>query len=65
MESRAVPPYLVTVAIISGLTGERRPVSALMKYYALLSLLAGPGLIILLPYRFLSSLGVICSLHKC
>src|SRR5688572_29971770 len=52
MESRAVPPYLVTVAIISGLTGERRPVSALMKYYALESLLAGPGLIILLPYRF-------------
>jgi membrane protein YdbS with pleckstrin-like domain len=34
------------------LSGERRPVPALMKYYALESLLAGPGLVILLPYRF-------------
>lgn len=32
--------------------GERRPVRALMKYYALESLLAGPGLIVLLPLRW-------------
>jgi membrane protein YdbS with pleckstrin-like domain len=30
--------------------GERRPERALMTYYALQSLLAGPGLIFLLPY---------------
>jgi hypothetical protein len=30
--------------------GERRPEPALMKYYALQSLMAGPGLIVLLPY---------------
>jgi uncharacterized membrane protein YdbT with pleckstrin-like domain len=34
------------------LQGVRRPVPALMNYYALESLLAGPGIIIMLPYRF-------------
>jgi putative membrane protein len=38
--------------ITSALMGERRPVRALMKYYALESLLAGPGLIVLLPLRW-------------
>ena len=36
----------------AALQGERRPVRALMNYYALESLLAGPGIIVLLPYRF-------------
>lgn len=38
--------------ITSALVGERRPARALMKYYALESLLAGPGLIVLLPLRW-------------
>ncbi len=33
------------------LGGERRPAPSLMKYYFLSSLLAGPGLLFLLPYR--------------
>jgi putative membrane protein len=36
----------------SALVGERRPARALLKYYALASLLAGPGLIVLLPLRW-------------
>jgi putative membrane protein len=34
------------------LAGERRPARALMKYYILSSLPAGPGLLFLLPYRY-------------
>lgn len=36
----------------SALAGVRRPVRPLMTYYALQSLLAGPGLIVLLPLRW-------------
>lgn len=38
--------------MMHGLGGERRPAPALMKYYFLSSLLAGPGLLFLLPYRY-------------
>ncbi len=34
------------------LRGERRPATSLLKYYFLSSLLAGPGLLFLLPYRY-------------
>jgi uncharacterized membrane protein YdbT with pleckstrin-like domain len=34
------------------LGGERRPAPALMKYYFLLSLLSGPGLLFVLPWRY-------------
>src|SRR5688572_18039239 len=34
------------------LGGERRPARSLMKYYFLSSLLAGPGFLFLLPYRY-------------
>ena len=34
------------------LSGERRPAASLMKYYVLSSLIAGPGLLFLLPYRY-------------
>ena len=34
------------------LLGERRPQPALMKYYFLESILAGPGILILLPLRY-------------
>lgn len=37
---------------LPALMGERRPARALMKYYALESLLAGPGICILLPLRY-------------
>ena len=36
----------------SVLVGKRRPERALMKYYFLESMLAGPGIIILLPLRY-------------
>jgi putative membrane protein len=34
------------------LGGDRRPALSLMKYYLLSSLLTGPGLLFLLPYRY-------------
>jgi putative membrane protein len=36
----------------TSLLGTRRPVSALLSYYLLLSLAAGPGLIVLIPLRY-------------
>jgi len=36
----------------SALTGERRPHSSLMLYYVLQSIVAGPGVIVLLPLRY-------------
>ena len=41
-----------TRTAVHELSGERRPASSLMKYYFLSSLVAGPGLLFLLPYRF-------------
>lgn len=41
-----------TLTPAHGLVGERRPAPALLKYYALSSLAAGPGILFLLPYRF-------------
>jgi len=40
------------MTMMQELTGERRPAASLMKYYLLSSLIAGPGLLFLLPYRF-------------
>ena len=40
------------MTMMQELGGERRPAPALMKYYFLSSLLAGPGLLVLLPYRY-------------
>jgi membrane protein YdbS with pleckstrin-like domain len=34
------------------MAGERRPAPTLMKYYFLVSIIAGPGILFLLPYRF-------------
>ena len=37
---------------MNALAGQRRPAPSLMKYYFLSSLVAGPGLLVLLPYRY-------------
>ena len=40
------------MTMMQELGGERRPAPSHMKYYFLSSLLAGPGLLVLLPYRY-------------
>ena len=40
------------MTMMQQLGGERRPAPSLMKYYFLSSIVAGPGLLFLLPYRF-------------
>ena len=40
------------MTMMQQLGGERRPAPSLMKYYFLSSIIAGPGLLFLLPYRF-------------
>ena len=43
---------MTDAAAATTLLGTRRPVPALLKYYLLASLAAGPGLIVLIPLRF-------------
>lgn len=45
-------PALDERAGATALRGERRPVRALLKYYMLISVLTGPGLIAVVPYRY-------------
>ena len=40
------------MTMMQELGGERRPAPSLMKYYLLTSIITGPGLLVLLPYRF-------------
>jgi uncharacterized membrane protein YdbT with pleckstrin-like domain len=43
---------IATQTMMQELGGERRPARSLMKYYFLSSLVAGPGFLFLLPYRY-------------
>ena len=46
------PPTVLDPAAPPALRGMRRPVPALLQYYLLLSLAAGPGIVIALPLRY-------------